>query len=273
MAIKKILVPTDFSEFSMQAIKYAAPLAIKLKAELSVIHAFHPPTELAESQIYAAQDHFEVQKKHAEKKFQEILDREEDLKVLKPKFLVNMALATDYIISTIDSENIDLTIMGSRGARGIGDEILGSTSYRVIREASSPVLTIPENTEIKTPEIMTFANDLEEIDEGGKLQFLYDFANSLNLRLQILHISTNRGGSGQKVSSDGITAFFEQLEHELYFTEQTDVVSGIQKHIETHKPDLLCILPHRHSLFEMLFHKSVTRQLALHTKIPLLTLR
>ena len=62
------------------------------------------------------------------------------------------------------------------------------------------------------------------------------------------------------------------IEHFNYFLELDDIVSGINDFVESHNIDMIAIIPHRYSLMERLFHKSISKEMAFHTHVPLFAL-
>jgi nucleotide-binding universal stress UspA family protein len=61
-------------------------------------------------------------------------------------------------------------------------------------------------------------------------------------------------------------------EHFYYFPEHEDLVEGLNEFVKTKKADMIAVIPHRYNLLEGLFHKSFSKKMAFHTKVPLLVL-
>lgn len=142
LEIKKILVPIDFSEYSLQALEYAKILAEKFEAEVILLKIVEPITFISDitmSQINIPSIEKEFLQK-AKEKITEITS------ILKDKYKVTsvVKLGKPYaeIVEFARSENVDLIVIGSHGHAGVEHILFGSTTEKVIRKANCPVLII-----------------------------------------------------------------------------------------------------------------------------------
>jgi len=143
--IKKILCPTDFSENSEHALKYALALATLSQAELQLFHVVEPinypqSTELFEPVL----DEVELTMK-MEAAFQKQLEdqvsalKDEYSKITGKIVMGNTFLA---IIQAARDESVDIIVMGTHGRTGLAHVLIGSVAEKVVREAPCPVLTV-----------------------------------------------------------------------------------------------------------------------------------
>jgi nucleotide-binding universal stress UspA family protein len=142
--LKRILVPTDFSKFSQNALSYAAALAEKFGAELYLLHVVQnigvmipdmvnvvPPIMPSNEQMTGA--------------VREALDRvikDNKLERFKPKPEVRLGTPFYEIIQFAKETNADLIVMGTHGHSGLAHMLLGSVTEKVVRKAPCPVLTV-----------------------------------------------------------------------------------------------------------------------------------
>ncbi|MFN8007818.1 MAG: universal stress protein [Terriglobia bacterium] len=143
MEIKRILFPTDFSEYSRHALRYAAALAERFKATLYVMHACEHPFVGAGMEAYQfSVPEFTEEVQAQEKKTLEQMA--EDLKMqqidAKPLFVVGKAYLE--IVKCAKELEIDLITMATHGHKGISHLVFGSTAEKVVRMAPCPVLTV-----------------------------------------------------------------------------------------------------------------------------------
>ncbi len=138
--ISKILVPTDFTDFSTQAIDYAVMLGKEFKASLLLMHVIEPFTYSVSDTIQVV-DHYVALKSIAEP-LMETLKK----KLAKSKLKVSTYViqGTPYLEITQKARKakVDLIVMGTHGRTGVGHLLLGSVTERVVRMAHCPVLTI-----------------------------------------------------------------------------------------------------------------------------------
>lgn len=141
--IRKILFPTDFSEYSQHALRYAVALAESFKAKLYVMHACEHPFVGAGMEAY----HFAVPEFNAEVQEQEKKTLEqitEELRARKidaePLFVTGKAYLE--IVKCAKEMDIDVITLATHGHKGISHLVFGSTAEKVVRLAPCPVLTV-----------------------------------------------------------------------------------------------------------------------------------
>jgi nucleotide-binding universal stress UspA family protein len=152
--IKRILCPTDFSENSKHAMKYALTLAALSQAELELFHVVEPisypqSTELFEPVL----DEVELSMK-MEAAFQKQLeDQVAALKEEYPKVEGKLVTGNTFleIIQVARDDDVDMIVMGTHGRTGLAHVLIGSVAEKVVREAPCPVLTVkhPEHEFVK----------------------------------------------------------------------------------------------------------------------------
>ncbi|CUT00509.1 universal stress protein [Candidatus Chrysopegis kryptomonas] len=143
MRIKRILLPTDLSEASISAFKYAKSLAEKYGASIYVLHILENlPPVLAIHALDLTVDRVE---KNMEENARNQLERivKENLKTkAKIQIFIRKGLVDDEIVKFADEKKIDLIVMGTHGRTGIEYTLLGSIAEKVVRKAKCPVLTV-----------------------------------------------------------------------------------------------------------------------------------
>ena len=146
--MKKILLPTDGSEYAEKAGEYAISLADISGADiivLNVIDTYYlnalPQQDLRES----LNKELRADGKRAVEKFKANLEESQCqgyCKNIQFKVLIKEGKPADVIINTIDEEGVDQVIIGKSGKHGIEKFLLGQTTERVVRESKVPVNVI-----------------------------------------------------------------------------------------------------------------------------------
>jgi len=140
--LKKILVTTDFSRFSMAGVRYSAWLAEKLGASLGLAHVVEPsPTFGGVETSALARNDLEVVEL-AERETSKLAHRLSKKGSLVGSF-VRYGKAFNEIATLARAREVDVIIMATHGYTGLKRILLGSTTERVVRHAPCPVLTIP----------------------------------------------------------------------------------------------------------------------------------
>ncbi len=143
--LQNILCPLDFSENSLEALKYATHTALREDATLYLIHIvdsrvydyggpiYEPVIPAMKSKIdQASKDR--LRDKLLEKVPKEIRDRVEMVITFGVPFVEIIRAARDY--------DVDLIVMGTQGRTGVSHILIGSVAERVVRKAPCPVLTV-----------------------------------------------------------------------------------------------------------------------------------
>lgn len=139
---KKILVPTDASEYSRRALMTALELARSIQAEVVLLHVSYTPQAYWGYTIsYGITVTQEQLEQNGELALEATLTGIDSEQVVIHK-RVESGHPVTIIIEQIKKENIDLVIMGSHGYGAIAGSVLGSVSQRVLQRASCPVLII-----------------------------------------------------------------------------------------------------------------------------------
>jgi nucleotide-binding universal stress UspA family protein len=153
VSLKKILVPQDFSEYSLHALKYAVTFAELFKSELIVLHIVEPivyPADFSFGQVSIPAMEEEI-RKHSEEQLTELVAREIPTGI-KATPIIRIGKPFIEIVEVAKSENTDLIVISSHGRTGMDHVLFGSTADKVVRKAPCPVLTIrPHEHEFVVP--------------------------------------------------------------------------------------------------------------------------
>ena len=133
--VKRILVPTDFSETSDAALKYGIGLAQAFSAQLYLLHV--PKTG-----VNFEADFPMVQFETAPQERLETLVGEQEARQLRPEYALRIGAPSDEIVRYAGYREIDLIVMGTHGRSGMPHMLMGSVAEKVLRTAPCPVLTV-----------------------------------------------------------------------------------------------------------------------------------
>jgi nucleotide-binding universal stress UspA family protein len=137
--LKRILVPTDFSETSQAAVQYGVEMARGFKAELHLLNVPEHPGEAAEAEYPIGL--FENMQNAAYDRLSKLLT-DEEARSVPVSFTMRIGTPYDEIVRYAVEREIDLIVMGTHGRKGIAHAVMGSVAEKVVRKAPCPVLTI-----------------------------------------------------------------------------------------------------------------------------------
>ena len=154
MEISKILCPTDFSENSEHALKYALTIAILTNAELLLLHVVEPfaypqPTHLFEPMVDEVQLTMKMQEAFQKRLDEMVSSLKNEHQMVTGKLVTGNAFLE--IMQAARGGHQELIVMGTHGRTGLAHVLIGSVAEKVVREAPCPVLTVkhPEHKFLK----------------------------------------------------------------------------------------------------------------------------
>ncbi len=278
--MKNILIPTDLSSNSSNAISYAFQLFRNSNVQFYILHVDHPiidmPTSSIEFMSPTTYPDLVSQKKMVEKQIFKIIEK---LNSKDDNFNYEIeneiGFAGDVIVSKAKELNCDLIIMGTKGATGLSQFFIGSVTASVIRKSAISVLAIPENFTFEKLEKIVFATDYEGISNKKTLQPLFEIARTFDAKVMMFHAIE---------AKEPIAAYIEELQvwkaeknfHHVRHTNSIasceNIPDGILDFAGENEADLIAIIPHTYNFFENLLHKSISKQIAFESKTPILAL-
>ena len=148
MIWKKICCAVDFSEPSWIAMEYAADLASRLRAELTLVHVRAPPPPAASDVLVSSRGVAEIEAHRAEETLEVWRSDAETRAALPVRARMLLGDPALEIARFADEEGIDLVVLGTHGRSGLSRLLLGSVAERVLRHAPVPVLVIRDHVRI-----------------------------------------------------------------------------------------------------------------------------
>lgn len=273
MNIKNILVPTDFSPCSKNAVRIAVDLSKKLGAKIHLINAIHVPTPHMDIGGQAMiEPMLEEYEEEIDKKFDALDEEIPGLKDVKHDHRAYVSFTIDAIYTAMETKKIDMIVMGTKGSHDTLEKLLGGVSSEVIRIADVPVLVVPEAIKKFNPKKIVFAADFNKIESIGRLSPLKDIAELFEAEITIVNVTEDdKFPFSRLVESFKVDKFLKNIKHSFETTKNDDVRAGLFDFAEKNSADMIAMMPRKHSLFEKIFKSSVTKKVAMGVKVPLLT--
>lgn len=271
----KILVPTDFSKASNNAALYAAKFAEKVNAEIilfHVVHFEHPPMV----QVFGFIEH-EIESIRTTDASEACAHLVEELKSNVKSVPISFKIVTGFPIeSEIENyavaNNIDLIIMGSKGAGDVQSLLFGSTALGVIHKSSLPVIAVPESASFKGIKVIVSASNMHKIQP--EIQKIIPIAKLFDASIDVLHvISPEHKGSDPAMAKNDLSKKYNYQKISFHIAYNHDIIDGINQYVAAAKADILAMYTHETGFFESFFKKDLVKEEAIHSSLPLLTLR
>jgi nucleotide-binding universal stress UspA family protein len=271
--INAILLPTDFSDVANNALGYAVKLAEKCRAELHILHIKQIP--IADPSFPA--ETYQMYIEEIEKVEQEGVEKLKASFIKDSEVVCHFHSATGFVADEImtfcKSRTIDLVVMGTTGASGLAELLVGSNAASVIGKSEIPVLVIPPNHTYKPINHIMYSTDFNEPELPAATRVLY-FAELYDAKITVLHVKNDYDRYFKSENNYFLKNKESLAKHDINLVneESDDVMSTIDKHIDEKHVDLLVMAKHKRGFFDRLFHRSLSKRMAYHTKTPLLVL-
>ncbi len=268
---KKILVPIDFSDTARAALQYAIEAGKHWKSRaIHVIHVFTPEVP-GDSLVIPSVEAFLQAKEEALKSFVSGIEKPTGVTITSELLI---GFPADVI--TEQSTEYELIIMGTTGSSGWINRVFGSVSIAVAQRAKCPVLLIPNNSVYSELKHLVFACDIHAID-SEVVDYLKNINNTIKTTLHFIHVRADE-------EPDAFEEAKEQLLNDLFKNGEPpfgfeineveenghSVAEAISEYALSHNADAIAMVTYHRGIWEQLFHKSQTKQIAQHTQLPLL---
>ena len=282
--MKKILVPTDFSTCADNAINVALEMARKVKAELQFVHCLPVPTDWVALGADQEKLYPEVNKK--------IREVQEDLKNLVRNVGTKGVEASSYlglndgtkeISKYIENTDVDLVVMGSKGAKGWKEMILGSNAQRIVRSSSAPVLIVKPGTKHLNALRMIIVSDflgelnaqLEDTGVNGFLK-LAQVASDLSIPIHFLYVNTPEHFISTKVMTTRMKSYEEASGIGAVSRDTVDAENlerGIEDYLAGDTDSIIAMMTHGTQGLLRMLSGSTVEAVANHTESPFLSVK
>ncbi len=271
--MKTILVPTDFSMPAETAMNYALTLARPLNAKVILYHAYQVAVPVAEVPFAVLNDEQRILKEEAEQKLQALGRKIEHAGKISYEYIAENGDTVSSILRAAGEIHPDMIVMGTTGASGLASVIFGSVCLKVMEKASCPVMAVPHNFAISRPvKRITFATDYHCSDLADILKAT-ELAAATGAVINVLHISDAAIGGDEERQL--MNDFMQKLKAKTSYQNLSfQIIHGyniedrLLKYVEDDSTDMLMMATHYRTFFDRLFTKSITKEVAKNSAIP-----
>lgn len=274
--MRKILVPTDFSENAYNALKYGAKLFAKEECVFYLLYTYTPSLYNSEYLIYSSLSVDEIYRLNAAKSLSRIVRR---IKKEIPnenhsfKKIASFSLLQDEIKNQVHTHDIELVIMGTQGTTGAAQILFGSHTIHTIKGAICPLLIIPSNFDFVEPKNILFPSDFESGITKENLKIILDIAEMYQSKIHFLHIFQEAElDPSQEEGKKLLKEHFKDTPHSFHKIKNQTVPQGIIDFQKKSNMDLLVMLKHKHSFFYNLFFRPVVNKIGFRLSSPFLVI-
>jgi nucleotide-binding universal stress UspA family protein len=273
--MKKILIPTDFSEHAEYALKVAAQIARKNNGEIILLHMLELPQQGSDA-VGSGKELPEIMffKNAAINRLEDLMD-EDYLDGIKVSEAVLFELAFEGVLKASKINDVDLVVMGSHGASGYKEMFIGSNAEKVVRNSEVPVLIIKKEQENFDVNNFVFASDFSE-EIKKPFEKVVEFANKFDATLHLAMINTPNNFKPTSLSEQIMNEFvanFKINKFETHVYNESNVEKGILNFANSIDADLIGMSTHGRKGLSHFFNGSISEDLVNHASRPVITFK
>ena len=263
----KILFPSDFSYNANAALMFAAEVCKFSKGQLVLINAVHVPM-VDSGAVPIIEEMMDGLRESAEKNMkglQQLLKNEHGLSA---ETRIEFGFAADVIADAVRQFKPDLVIMGTKGVSNVVDRIFGSITAEVMKRVDAKLMIIPQHALYSGFEKIAVATGLETDDIDLALE-VRAFCARFNPKITLVHIDEKTDEEEKRNTfKRAMSEKMPEAQFERFYSDS--VAEGLDDYVDLENMQLLAIRKQKRSFIETLLHHSITKDLAYHSKVPVL---
>lgn len=278
--MKRILVPCDFSAVARHAYGFAAEMAAANDGQVFVLCVMQVPMIFSNGmpgQPYPTSDTLSMIDEwmaYAEKEFKSMQDMASERAYQRTMLLTETGYVNNVIRQVINKEKIDLVIMGTKGAEGIKELLIGSHTEKIVRKSPVPVIAVQNACHFTSIKHIVFPTSLE-LDQKELVDKICELQKMFGARLDLLYVN----GYPLTLESDreaqqkllDYARFYDLQNFTLHVSRSINVQDAILKYARRVPGSMIAMGTHGHGGLKHLVMGSVAEDVVNHLNEPVWT--
>jgi len=273
--MKKILIPTDFSECASKALLFCLDQFKDSDISIYFVHVINPLVQ--ESETYLPNEYIKSLAKEAETQLNFvsacIMNSRSNSKITNIERFIKLGPIPKLIQETAKNKNVDAIVMGTRGkSHDFIDKLLGSVSIYMIQKPTCPVILVPNEYQRNMVDKLVFATDLQTGTPKilDKILWLFPSLDSINF----VHTSSK---NNSEILKEKFSPFKNYMLNKIplpntkfVLLEGENIVPAIQKYFLENHANLLVMPKTNKGLLQSVFKPNYTRKMLNRLQVPLM---
>ncbi len=268
----KIIVPTDFSDTSLNAYNFAHQLAKKLPGVIKLAHIYYP-TSADVNQYLDIND--EVQTLHREKLDEYVRSFNQDWignfveePMVEGVFKVGFPVME---LQAFSKEQDTILVMGTTGESGAFKKLFGSISLDMIEKSHCPLFLIPPDAGTAKINKITFLSE-DVNQDASHLKKVLELCHNEDIQLHIVQFKKGNKANDESSVRAIADTYMEGTNYAVEIITDVELFEGVRDIVTRDVNELVVLSTKHRNIFQNLFHKSVTEFAAINSISPLLIL-
>jgi nucleotide-binding universal stress UspA family protein len=276
--MKAILLPTDFSQNSLNAIDYAMELFKDETCDFYFLNIQKASSFVSDDLMTMSSSTtiYQTLIDTAKKSIQNVITTLKDY-YQNDKHTFHSCVDYDNFIDGInqmcEAIDIDLIVMGTKGATGAERVLFGSNTVRVMQRCHVPVLAIPQGCKYEGMDSIAFASDYLTHYKEAELETLLSIAMHHNSKIDVVHMLQNEHlTEDQENNRAFLDSIISNITHEFVTLDNEDIFEVIQNYISTNNIKMLAMMSQKYSFLERLFSQHNVEVFGFKINVPFLVM-
>lgn len=289
---RKVLIPVDFSDYSLRACQFGFSFAKEAGAEVVLLHAYFSPIYVPTIPYGSNAFGFQMEKEESVKGMVEAVHRDLDKlsetikqKVATGEFpdvsytcVLRDGIPEEEILKYAKEHRPLIIVMGTRGKSQKDMDLIGSVTAEVIERSRTFVYAIPEQTSVKTFGDIKKVAFVTNFDQRDLVAFdsLINAFKSYSFAVSFVHLSTE-DDTWNEIKLAGIKDYFQkhypQLQLQYGVVKEDHILANLDEYVSREQIDVICISNYRRNIFARLFNPSIARKMIFHANTPILVIK
>lgn len=288
----EILVPIDFSEFTLKTCEFAFRLANEINCEIKLMHVYFSsfyPTSIPFGDTFAVQpaieDTYKDIHENVERQMKEVISKLNDKVVdgslpnINYSYTLREGLPEEEIVSYSKKVRPYAIVMGTRGSNKKEHDLIGSVTAEVIEGCKTPIFAIPENSELRDISSMkkiVFLTNFQD-REFVAIATLMEFIKNYPIRVSFVHV-TKKEDRWNEIKLTGLNNYFKEhypniLTDYSIISSNEGIPEALEKFVNENTIDMISLSSSPRNIFARMFNPGIARRMLFHTNTPMLVIK
>lgn len=265
--MRTIIAPTNFSDSSLNAVNYAADMAVNTDACLVLLHVISIPDSFDipvipldyDGMLKSAWEQLDELKKQLELRTQDGID------ISVKAVFASMVMELQELYR---QTHPFVVVIGPEREGTVERFLFGSHTFSLASHMPCPVIVVPANAKFRYIRRIALATDLKDI-QNIPVESIGAVVELFDATLDIIHVCASQQEKDKLATSVANIQNRLQLYEPTFYVEiNKSIEAGVDAYAKRNREDLVIVMPKRHSFFQSLFHKSSSKKIALHPSVP-----
>ncbi|MGL4852188.1 MAG: universal stress protein [Phocaeicola sp.] len=289
----KVLIPVDFSDYSLMACKFGFSFAHAIDAEVILLHAYFSPIYSPTIPYGSDGFSFELEQERSVKTMLESVHVElnkladtvkQKIEVgeyppVKFRCVLRDGVPEEEILRYAKKHQPVITVMGSRGSSKKEVDLIGSVTAEVIDRCKGMVYVVPEGSQNKVFKEIKRVAFLTNFDQRDLLAFdklFFPFKDTHRFVVSFVHIGDKKN-EWSEVKLAGIKDYFQKQYPTIQFSynliTENSILNSLDSYVKSEQIDVICVTNYRRNIMARLFNPSIAHRMIFHSTTPILVLK